>query len=546
MTDRRYRLEGSTRSDEIASGLQANIADPLWMLARQWQVGEFRGEDASSPIQVSYQMQTASVDQFKSYTAKKFSTIDPSVPLEAYAEQQPPNESAWFWRAAEAGMHLLRLIAAFDDGTWRAWLRDSYALPLPNEIQPDEIAWGNLLVRRACNGGRIFADRVVVERKLTGAGTAYQTAFALWLDWYEDRLFSAPAFESWDSERMEYRFSVAAGTDRDQIVLDAKEYPGGHLDWFSFDKRVQERDLPKMEKQPIKMVIPTPVQFAGMAAQRWFEFEDGTVNFADVSANAVDFARMITAAFMTNYGDDWHVIPVRVPIGSLAQIQTITVLDSFGDMHVVKSVAANDGAKRVWRFFELNNDDDDPLLFVPAVALGRLEGKALELVALIRDETENLGWGIEKTYEGALERRIDRQQQWAQIRAESEPPMPSSDLWNYRLFNPIPPHWIPFIPMRMANSAQIRLRRGRMSEWETLPPDSIGIRGKTLLPDPAAPLNLYEEEIPASGIEVTSSYQFARHVSGQSFVWLGKRKQPAAKLTPLHRQTDKIQRKTTG
>jgi hypothetical protein len=252
-------------------------------------------------------------------------------------------------------------------------------------------------------------------------------------------------------------------------------------------------------------------------------------------ASAVDFARMITAAFMTNYGDDWHVIPVRVPIGSLAQIQTITVLDSFGDTHDVKSVAANDGTKRVWRYFELNNDDNDPLLFVPSVALGRLEGKAIETVALIRDETENLGWGIEKIYEGVLERRIERQKQWAQTRAESEPPAPSTDMWNYRLLNPIPPHWIPFIPVRMANSAQIRLRRGRMSEWETLPPHSIGIRGKTLLPDPAAPLSLYEEEIPASGIEVTSSYQFARHVSGQSFVWLGKRKQPASKLTPLER-----------
>ncbi len=544
MTDRRYRLEASTRSDEIASGLQANIADPLWMLARQWQVGEFRGEDASSPIQVSYQMHTAPVDQFQAYTAKKFSAIDHSVPLEAYAEQQSLNQAAGFWRAAEAGMHLLRLIAAVDDGTWRAWLRGEYALALPTEIQANEITWGNLLVRRACDGARIFADRVVVEQKLSGAGTAHQYAFALWLDWYEDRLFSDPAFESWDSERIEYRFSVAAGAGRDQIILDAKEYPGGHLDWFSFDKRIQERDLPKLERQPIKTVTPTPVQFAGMATQRWFEFEDGTVNFADVSASAVDFARMITAAFMTNYGDDWHVIPVRVPIGSLAQIQTITVLDSFGDRHVVKSVAANDGAKRVWRFFELNNDDDDPLLFVPAVALGRLEGRAIETVVLIRDETENLGWGVEKTYEGVLERRIERQQQWAQVRAASEPPPPTTDMWNYRLLNPIPPYWIPFIPVRMADSAQIRLRRGRMSEWESLPPDSIGIHGTTLLPNPAAPLALYEEEIPASGIEVTSSYQFARQVSGQSVVWLGKQKRPATKLTPIHRQTDKIQRKT--
>ena len=47
------RLEGSNRDPELAEGLAAETADPLWSLARQWQVGEFHGEDAASPIIVT-------------------------------------------------------------------------------------------------------------------------------------------------------------------------------------------------------------------------------------------------------------------------------------------------------------------------------------------------------------------------------------------------------------------------------------------------------------------------------------------------------------
>jgi hypothetical protein len=45
------RLEPTPHSDVIDPGLHAAIHDPLWMLARQWQLGEFQGEDVGSPIE---------------------------------------------------------------------------------------------------------------------------------------------------------------------------------------------------------------------------------------------------------------------------------------------------------------------------------------------------------------------------------------------------------------------------------------------------------------------------------------------------------------
>ena len=44
------RIEPHTRSHEMADALQARVRDPLWMLTRQWQFGEFQGENTGSSL----------------------------------------------------------------------------------------------------------------------------------------------------------------------------------------------------------------------------------------------------------------------------------------------------------------------------------------------------------------------------------------------------------------------------------------------------------------------------------------------------------------
>ena len=55
------RLEPRPRSPEIADALGARVRDPLWILTRQWQWGEFSGEDAGSPAYVQIDSRTGSV-----------------------------------------------------------------------------------------------------------------------------------------------------------------------------------------------------------------------------------------------------------------------------------------------------------------------------------------------------------------------------------------------------------------------------------------------------------------------------------------------------
>ena len=40
------RLEPRSHDATMREGIRARVYDPLWLLARQWQVGEFEGEDS--------------------------------------------------------------------------------------------------------------------------------------------------------------------------------------------------------------------------------------------------------------------------------------------------------------------------------------------------------------------------------------------------------------------------------------------------------------------------------------------------------------------
>jgi hypothetical protein len=48
------RLETQPTAIRLQAGLAAPLADPLWLLARQWQFNEFEGEDAGTPLGLTF------------------------------------------------------------------------------------------------------------------------------------------------------------------------------------------------------------------------------------------------------------------------------------------------------------------------------------------------------------------------------------------------------------------------------------------------------------------------------------------------------------
>src|SRR5215218_8117629 len=60
------RLEPRSRNAEMNTSLQARIYDPLWLPARQWQLGEFQGEDNGSPVMARWRAEAARLTRYHS------------------------------------------------------------------------------------------------------------------------------------------------------------------------------------------------------------------------------------------------------------------------------------------------------------------------------------------------------------------------------------------------------------------------------------------------------------------------------------------------
>src|SRR5687768_9014378 len=81
------RLEPDPRCKSLARSLAAEIRDPAWLLTRQWQLGEFQGEDAATPMSVEIEIET--FDLTTCGPAASPSTIERGVPLESQVQHEP-------------------------------------------------------------------------------------------------------------------------------------------------------------------------------------------------------------------------------------------------------------------------------------------------------------------------------------------------------------------------------------------------------------------------------------------------------------------------
>ena len=84
-----WRLEPSPRTVGIEEGLAAKVHDPLWLLGRQWQLGEFNGKDAGTPALVQVAGTSAPVNAWRGAQQTDWTPFDgATVPLDALIEPQ--------------------------------------------------------------------------------------------------------------------------------------------------------------------------------------------------------------------------------------------------------------------------------------------------------------------------------------------------------------------------------------------------------------------------------------------------------------------------
>ena len=252
-----------------------------------------------------------------------------------------------------------------------------------------------------------------------------------------------------------------------------------------------------------------------MPAPRWWEFEDAAVDFGSVDLELTDLARMLMVEFAVTYGNDWLVIPVDLPAGSLCEIRSLVVTDTFGVKTLIPSIqSSTHPLSAKWRMF--NNAQDARAFFLAPTLVRNIEGKPIEDVLFLRDEMANLAWGVERQTEGVTGDPVNRREKLPTPSPKTEREIPA-----WRLSTEVPDYWIPLVPVEKGPES-IVLRRGVMLRPDgSLRPQTA--QGRVLVPEQR--LDIFEEEVPREGMRVTRSYQFARWIDGQPLLWIGRRKQ---------------------
>lgn len=569
------RLEPRTQRDDLQDSLAARLHDPLWQLARQWQIGEFTAEDTGSPVSARVRVEHAPLTRYR--PGGEGSAVRPydgrHAPLEAVVEGE--NQTPTARLAAVAGLHFLRLLADRGMSRYGPAYHARYALAWPPDdprLDAGARRFVAVLGGRVPDGVRLHSE---LRATLAGAGGALPAEPAIaagdrvvvadaaraYLGWYAAEVGdgvgaggagaggsvaggTGEGGEAWQRERLEYEFSVAAPAPSGEHVLVAPEYAEGRLDWPAFDHQAGAAlgagaDRPAL-RTITRTVIPTPVSYRGMPATRWWEFEDADVDFGRVEAGPTDLLRLLLVSFALDFGNDWFVLPVELDVGAVCRVRSLVVTDSFGQRTLVRPAAQVDAPRRDWRMFTPSPSDPatageedlsaELLLLAPATAAG-LHGEPVEEVLLLRDEMANVAWAVERVVESASGNRLDRVEAsragTARPDGEAGGPAPESPggALRYRLATTVPDYWLPLVPVRIdPQRPDVRLRRGRVLLDRDGEPTTPPALGRIL--DPDRPLELFEEEVTQAGARVTRAYQYVRWTDGSSRLWVGRRKQP--------------------
>jgi len=536
------RLEADIENSTIQTGLQAHIHDPLWLVARQWQLGEFQGEDAGSPINAKLQTHQARLSRLQtgalSSTTDNTQAYDPNIPLEAIVERErvyPLDQQQHNLRImVETGLHFLCLLRENNLTHYCDGLIDTFPIQTNQDQQSvsDDVSYQRFLHLSAqrCMDGFAFYQSVTQQgaAQLPPVDLADQPAFDAvffqWRQWYEN-LYCQPNSinDAWIAERNEYQFSVAANTPTGERVLNAPEYEHGELDWFIFDE-AQNASLgansDPLAASQSNVTLPHPVRFRGMPAARWWEFEDAQVNFDMLTAAPQELGKMLMLEFVLSYSNDWFVIPLQLDVGCYCMIESLEIIDTFGQTTQIKHYAEIDGDSEDWRLFANSQQATNSGLLLAPTLGQNLYGEPIEEILLLRDEMANMAWGVEKIVEGGLGQAIVSAER---PKSSSTPAESSRDEQNYRyrMSTSVPDYWIPLLPVKNIKSQTSKLKFANLVD-----PDTGDLRPQTYRSKIFAQnkgQSFYREEVPRAGRQIRRQWQFSRWIDGSSHVWIGKR-----------------------
>ncbi|MFI5347146.1 MAG: hypothetical protein ACHQ51_12300 [Elusimicrobiota bacterium] len=570
------RLEPWSRNPDLSESLQAQVRDPLWILTRQWQLGEFHGEDAGTASKVSLRTEVSPLSLYKDGNGQVVG-YDANTPLEAVVEHEERPQDYRF--RVQAGLQWARILK--QDGVAQDvrdyfFTRNIFDLPPAPELAVLESSVRQFvfsMASRVMDGGKVvgdivmrgpndarrpdkinlhsyddqvdFPDALLAALPNTDLTKAAQSVheFSGWLEALARRP-RAPEQNCWVAPRLEYQFAVAAqAAAACQVVLAADEFPGGRLDWYSLSVDPDPAAIltpppgvvPAPPTQDARDFIPANLGFKGIAGKRWWQFEDVQSDLGDMQLDKLDLGRLLAMEFAFLHSNDWFVIPYPMKVGSLCRVLGLTVTDIFGDKTLIGPAAYGQGDERkTWSMYTLSlltkgasssGAVGEFFFLPPTVGATLLESAPLEEVRFLRDEMGDMVWAVEETIEGPMgdpvPGYIAPSAGGGAIPGGSAVPNAVAKL---RLASEVPENWIPFLIAQTGEASRpLQLERAGF-----VPADGGGNRpvlpkGRILEPG-QQPFRIYEQEISRSGLSITRKVKYTRGLLGDNHLWTGRLK----------------------
>jgi hypothetical protein len=478
-----WRLEADPQQRDPARGWSAELADPAWMLGRQWQLGEHQAEDASSPVAVTVTVSTAPI---RALTAQPH--LDPmTVPAEAIIESEPGD-----WWTPGRRIRIGRRVAANEASLPPGMTLDG--LPEPYQAFDGSGPDGRLLW---------------LQRGVLGLADG---AFG------PERPPDEPA-DLWDPALFSYTTELStAGT-----TLHIDQHDGGDLDWFHADA------AGPLDTAGTTMTTTTTtpgrVRYPSAPLPRWWQIEDAAVSIGGQPPDPASLATVVLIDLIVNHSDDWFSFAIPVETGTVTTFVEATVTDTFGDTWQLAPPSD-------WSLFRTDGLDGRSLVLW-ATARTPLEGPVLDEVTIGVDEDSNLVWAVEQVVAG---RNVS-------AALPAPPGATYSGTYTYSPMTRVPPHWHPYVVDEIGGRRVFV--QGRAADYSGAVPTLMPEPVSDLLRDPGGggtrPVHLIEPAaIPSNGVRVQRRAMLARTTTGGPVVWTQRRRLPALVQPALSLRFDEL------
>lgn len=496
------RLEPARPAGDNERGFAAELADPAWMLGRQWQLGEHQGENASSPLSVHMSIHHVPIEPLPSRP-----DADPRhVPAEAIVEAGPGD---WWTigRRARLGQ------AAAEAG-----------LPAALGAEQDVLFGGLTGPYEVLNG-------VAVDGRKVHARAPDDPVFA--------EVPTVPD-DLWHTDTLAYAASFpCGGTTLTVGGVDGGPtgrwggHDGGDVDWWSVDAGGPVVQAGGVEPDAADR-WPDRFRWPGAPASRWWQIEDHRVDLGGLPPDRAHLASTLLLDLIFGHADDWFLVPVGSttpppdeepvgsPVGHVLSLEEVTITDSFGEEWPRADqpwATAED-----WTMFGVTGLGVRQLPIWP-VAAAPLVGEAVEEVSIGMDEDANLVWAVEERFAGRVTERLRPEPPRPRVVDEDAPPEPPPP-YRYEPTTAVPDHWHPYT--REEHDGAVRFVQGRLV--------AVAHDGTPTRRDPPVASLLQSQgpglhtvapwRLPPTGVRLDTRPVLARTTSGAPVLWVQRRRQP--------------------